>query len=223
MNYGCKSKHSLYFLIKSCLTSLLLLGALSAAVLAQEARPGDTPDTMDITDPPVFPASIDVPEPLSEQDRNLVLGAYQGDLARVQVLVGKGANVNVRDQKKRTPLIFAATNGHTPVVGFLISKGAEVNAKDSSGQTALLYAAKRSFNQAAALLLEKGAEVNVQSKKKRVTPLMLAAVWNNVELLQMLLDKGADPGLTDIFGRTAKILAQKKGNAAIVELLTEPT
>ena len=131
--------------------------------------------------------------------------------------------MNVRDQKKRTPLIFAATNGHTPVVGFLISKGAEVNAKDSSGQTALLYAAKRSFNQAAALLLEKGAEVNVQSKKKRVTPLMLAAVWNNVELLQMLLDKGADPGLTDIFGRTAKILAQKKGNAAIVELLTEPT
>ncbi|MEP5763116.1 MAG: ankyrin repeat domain-containing protein [Halieaceae bacterium] len=222
MNHSCKSKKYFYSLIKSCLGALLFLGALSASVLAQGSRPGDTPDTMDITDPPVFPGSIDVPGPLSEQDRNLVLGAYQGDLARVEVLVGKGANVNVQDQKKRTPLIFAATNGHTSVVEFLISKGAKVNAQDSGGRSALLYAAKRSFNETAALLIEKGADINVQSKKKGVNALMLAAVWDNVELVQMLLKQGADTQLTDIFGRTAKVLAEKKGNKAVVDLLAAP-
>jgi ankyrin repeat protein len=62
----------------------------------------------------------------------------------------------------------------------------------------------------------------VQSKKKRVSALMLAAVWDNVELVKMLLEHGADPHPADVFGRTAKILAEKKGNVAVVELLPDP-
>jgi hypothetical protein len=33
---------------------------------------------------------------------------------------------------------------------------------------------------------------------------------------------GADANLTDIFGRTAKVLARKKGNSAVVDLLPDP-
>ena len=50
---------------------------------------------------------------------------------------------------------------------------------------------------------------------------MLAAVWDNEELVQMLLKDGADPQLTDTFGRTAKLLAQKKGNTAVANLLPD--
>jgi ankyrin repeat protein len=38
----------------------------------------------------------------------------------------------------------------------------------------------------------------------------------------MLLDRGADPSLTDIFGNTAASLAEKKGNSAVVDLLSDP-
>jgi ankyrin repeat protein len=190
--------------------------------LAQASEPEGTPDVIDITEITPSPESVEAPGTLSEMERNLIQSAYSGDLAKVKVLVSKGANVNVREQKKRTPLIFAATNGHTSIVEFLINKGAEVNARDSSGQTALIYAAKRSFNETAAVLLKNGAEVNVKSKKKGITALMLAAVWDNEELVKMLLKHGADPQLADTFGRTAKILAEKKGNSDVVGLLSEP-
>jgi ankyrin repeat protein len=207
--------------MKSYVTPLIFLWAFSAPVFAQASEQEGTPDVIDVTEPPQFPGSIEMPGSLSEQDKNLILSAYTGDLSKIEVMVAKGANVNVQDQKKRTPLIFAATNGHTSAVAFLISQGAEVNAKDSGGRTALLYASKRSFNETAALLLDKGADVNVQSKKKGITALMLAAVWDNVELVQMLLKHGADVQLTDTFGRTARILAQKKGNTAVIDLLPD--
>jgi len=208
--------------MKMHLTFVTLLMTFSAPHFAQAGEQAETPDDIEATKPPQFPEPAEVPGPLSQRDKDLILSAYHGRLAEVEVLVKKGANVNLQDQKKRTPLIFAASNGHTPVVEYLVRAGADVNAKDSDGQTALLYASKRSFNETAAFLLENGADVNVQSKKARVTALILAAVWNNAELVQMLLEHGADPNLTDSSGRTAKLLAQKKNNSAVVDLLPDP-
>jgi ankyrin repeat protein len=209
--------------MKIFLTFVTLLWAFSAPLFAQSAEPKQTPDVIDdaeVTQVPEPPT--EAPKPLSQRDNALIQSAYDGKLADVEILVAKGAAVNLQDKKKRTPLILAASNGHTSVVEFLISKGAEVNAKDSGGESALMYASKRSFNETAAFLLKHGAEVNLQSKKKGITALMLAAVWGNVELVQMLLEHGADANLTDTFGRTAKLLAQKKGNSAVVDLLPDP-
>jgi len=205
---------------RTILFVLLMTIAVSYSALAGE--PKETPDIIDVTKVPQFPESIEVPGPLSELDKELFQSVFQGKLNEVEVLVGKGADVNATDQKGHTPLIFAATNGHTPVVKFLVGAGSQLDSTDGSGQTALMYACKRSFNETAAFLIDSGADVNVQSKKTRVTALMLAAVWNNVELTEMLLKSGADPNLTDLMGRTAKALAKAKGNSAIVELLPDP-
>jgi len=102
----------------------------------------------------------------------------------------------------------------------LISEGADVNARDGDNQTALMYASKRSFNKTAAVLLKNGADVNVRSKKEGISALMLAAIWNNVDLVNMFLDQGADAKLRDVFGRTAEDLARKKGNSAVVDILS---
>jgi len=219
-NYLARSWY--YPAMKIHIAFAILLMALYAPHLTSASEQADTPDEIEINDPPQFPEPIEDPGPLSHQEKELVKSAYAGDLAKVEVAVKKGANVNAPDQKNRTPLIFAAHNGHTSVVEYLVGAGADVNAKDSGGQAALLYASKRSFNETAAFLLENGAEVNVQSKKKGITALMLAAVWDNVELVQLLLEHGADPNLRDSSGRTAKLLAQKKGNSAVVDLLPDP-
>ena len=192
---------------------------MSVTASGQEGTPDVLDDNIEI---PPFPTRPETQGALSELDNNLIKSTYTGDLAQVEVLLAKGANVNLQDKKQRTPLIFAASNGHTETVEYLIGQGAEVNARDSGGRTALLYACKRSFNETADVLLDKGADVNVQSKKKGVTALMLAAVWDNVELVKVLLARGADPFLTDTVGRTAKLLAQKKGNADVVQLLPDP-
>eukprot|EP00919_Chromeraceae_sp_WS-2016_P064169 GHVR01151800.1.p1 GENE.GHVR01151800.1~~GHVR01151800.1.p1 ORF type:complete len:107 (+),score=8.97 GHVR01151800.1:2001-2321(+) len=53
-----------------------------------------------------------------------------GHLELVKFFIGKGANVNARDNNRVTPLIWASEEGHLDVVKFLIEKGAEINDRD---------------------------------------------------------------------------------------------
>ena len=214
--------------MKKLMTLVTLLLWISAPLAAQVSEPEQTPDVLDVTETTEALESSQItelpqtPQSQSPNERALIQSAYDGKLAEVEVLVAKGISVNLADMKKRTPLMLAAYNGHTSVVEFLYGKGADINAKDSGGQTALFYTSKRSFYETAEFLVKNGAEVNVQSKKKGITALMIAAAAGNVKMVRLLLDNGADPALHDNFGTTAKIIAQKKGHSAVVDLLANP-
>lgn len=210
-----------------------LLGVLSPTLTAQDSDPGETPEpiqnsekqTPDVVPDPgqtELPKPDEASQPLSSKEKALLQSAYDGKLSDVEALVSKVSSVDVAAAKKRTPLMLAASNGHTSVVEFLHGKGANINAQDSEGKTALMYTCKRSFNETASYLLENGADVNIRGEKKQITALMIAAVAGNLELVKMLLEHGADAGLTDIFGNTAMSLAERKGNSAVVELLADP-
>lgn len=227
-----------YAAMKIKLMFVTLLLAFTVLVMAQSPEPEQASTAIEASEASQTPDVVPEPDPdkakvLSELDRfptipdlmdpaeKLIFqSAFDGNLAGVQAAVTKGVPVNIADQKKRTPLIMAAFGGHTAVVKYLVSEGADINSKDGDNQTALMYASKRSFNEIAAFLLKNDAEVNVRSKKKGITALMLAAVWDNVELVNMLLEHGADVKLTDAYGRTAEALAQKKGNSAVVAILS---
>ena len=65
------------------------------------------------------------------------------DVARKEVaelLIANGANVNAKDDRGSTPLHKPANNGYKEIVELLIQKGADVNAKDGTGLTPLDYA-----------------------------------------------------------------------------------
>lgn len=49
-----------------------------------------------------------------------------GDLDRITVLLGAGANVNAIDKSGRTALEYAATGGHAAVLDLLLARGADV-------------------------------------------------------------------------------------------------
>jgi len=218
--YDVAMKNTLTF------TMFLLLSGICLSALASENP--QTPDTANLAEPANSPElartseASEASKSLSQQDKYLMKATFDGNLAQVQGLVAKGANVNSVDEKKRTPLIMAAYKGHTAVVEFLYGKGANINAIDSSGQNALMHACRTSSNETAAFLLKNGVEVNVQEKKRGVSALMIAAASGDVALVRMLLDHGADANLTDKFGRTAKGMAQKRGNSAVVDLLPDP-
>jgi len=55
----------------------------------------------------------------------------------VKALIAKGADANMGDNNRRTPLICASRLGNTGIVKALLAAGADVNAKDNVGWTAL--------------------------------------------------------------------------------------
>jgi ankyrin repeat protein len=52
---------------------------------------------------------------------------------------------------------------------------------------------------------------------------MIAAALDNVKMVRLLLDNGADPAIRDNFGKTAAIYAEKKGHSTVANMLSNPS
>jgi ankyrin repeat protein len=62
----------------------------------------------------------------------------------VELLLGKGASVNLRDTPEQfTALMFAAAEGHVKVVRLLLEHGADPSLKDADGDTAESFATQK--------------------------------------------------------------------------------
>lgn len=66
--------------------------------------------------------------------------AYKERPAIVRALIAYGADVNVRDNNGKTPLMNAVAEIDVPTVQILLHHGAQVNMKDNTGKTALQMA-----------------------------------------------------------------------------------
>ncbi len=149
-----------------------------------------------------------------------LLTARKGGTAKVNDLLYKGSDVNVKDESGLTALMLVAMDGHSDVVMALLDRGADVNCRDAQGMTALMYAILKSHTHVIRLLLDKGADVNAKRNKGR-TPLMMAAEEGVAEIVKILLSKGADLNAKDDSGFTALIVAAWKGHAEIVKVLLD--
>ena len=87
----------------------------------------------------------------------LIAAAYNGHERVVDLLLQRGAEVNLQDSKGRTALMKAAYSNHDPtVVSRLLRAGADMTLHDVDGKTALKHAEEKGraaiidvFNEAA--------------------------------------------------------------------------
>jgi ankyrin repeat protein len=95
-----------------------------------------------------------------------------------------------------------------------ITAGVDINEPDNTGVTPLHSACVHKSYDTAKVLLEAGAEVNVQDQWG-ITPLGRAVFGKDgtVELVQLLVDHGADPTIENNKGNSALKLAQSTGKA----------
>jgi ankyrin repeat protein len=109
--------------------------------------------------------------------------ASKGQLLVAKYLLDHGADVNAPNPQFN-PLFVAVRNGHKAMVELLVAHGADVN----SGN-ALNEAVSRGFNAVAEVLLANKATVNIRGGQK---PLLAAVTLSNIELIQALINHGAD-------------------------------
>ncbi|MDY6980727.1 MAG: ankyrin repeat domain-containing protein [Pseudomonadota bacterium] len=149
----------------------------------------------------------------------LYLAAEQGDLDAVKRLINKGAVIDARDNCSWTPMMRAAQNGHLPVVRELLAAGAELNAQDKEGYNALILSVITGQQLVVEYLLEQGIKRDVQDDKLGWTALMWAAKEGRVELVDLLLDNGADKTIRTVSGKTAYDLAIENKRTELAERL----
>jgi len=132
--------------------------------------------------------------------RSLHQAVVDGDIDQVNLLLSKGADVNLRNRMSWTPLHTAIQNRRQAIVELLTTKGADVNAKDNRGQTPLHVAVNTSQKDAVELLIAKGADVNVMGSRGD-NALSLAKKIRNTEIIDLLLKHGAkEPSPEDLMG-----------------------
>jgi tetratricopeptide (TPR) repeat protein len=135
-----------------------------------------------------------------------------------ELLISKGADVNVKNNDGFTPLILALSNGFKELSELLIAKGAEVNVKDNNSRSPLTYSLVGGYKEIAELLISKGADISVKDKNGD-TPLSLASANGFKELIELFIAKGVDVNIKNKDGNTALTIACKKGYNEITELL----
>ena len=149
----------------------------------------------------------------------------EGDVQGVWATLAAGADPNARDDKGRTPLIYAGLMCDTKerlagIVRALLDAGADVNATDDNGVTPLMYIPRQDSVEAIRMLLDAGADVNA-TDDEGMTPLMYIAGDGLAESVRMLLDAGADVNAADDDGMTPLMFAAETGNAAVFRALLD--
>lgn len=138
-----------------------------------------------------------------------------------RVLIARGADVNIRDDKSITTLTIACREKDTKIPRLLIKHGANVHAIDRLGGTALKWAAEGGYEDNVKLLIAHGVDLENQPACDGVTPLHAAAREGHEAVVKILIAAGANPNCHDISGRTALWAATRQGHLEIVKLLLQ--
>lgn len=136
-------------------------------------------------------------------------------LMAFSMLIDKGANINLRNNKGNTALIVAATYLAANHIGYILEhKDLDIDASNAQGQTALLAAVITNFDRPKneedcyfftgilKALIKKGANIDAKDNNGD-NALLLAVKAKDKKMIGILLNHGANPDVSDKNGKTA--------------------
>ncbi|MCD7971720.1 MAG: ankyrin repeat domain-containing protein [Candidatus Azobacteroides sp.] len=170
-------------------------------------------------------------------EEKLIKPAVRGDILQLEERLKKSTSREINRKEKGlhySILAFAVRQVQVESVRLLLKYGADPNSEDRDGKTPLFYAGEpqpvphdsmEKRLEIAHLLVEAGANVN-HADKDHNRPLWTAVFYvrgkeEYLSFVQFLLEKGADPNLVNVAGKSPLMFAEQVGNLPLIELLRQ--
>lgn len=112
----------------------------------------------------------------------------------VDYLLAEGADVNIADNHKTTPLHVCASYGNLTCLKTMLARGANQNAQDERGRTSLYFAITGNHKEVVFYLIENGCNINIYDSNFG-SPLQKALTMSNLDIVQALLKAGASTNI----------------------------
>ena len=139
----------------------------------------------------------------------------------VDDLVNNGASLAAVDSRGMTPLHVAAREGETEMMRLFLLKGANIDALDNDKQTPVFLAVFHGHVAAGLALMAAGADVGVPCYVLKWSVAHAAARGGLVEILEALVDNGADVNAVDDTNVTPLHTAARFNKARSIHVLVE--
>jgi ankyrin repeat protein len=192
-------------------------------------------------------------------DDQLLQATQRADKEAVLALLQQGANINVRDDQGRTPVMLATYQHNTDMVKTLLEVGADVNIRDNDKANPLLHSAAMGWLDILQLAINAHADTTLTNRHGGIsiipaserghveivralltrtninvnhinnygwTALLEAIILSNgdkahQQIVQLLVDHGADVNLADQDGVTPLQHARERGFTEIERILLQ--
>ncbi|XP_040896288.1 CARD- and ANK-domain containing inflammasome adapter protein [Toxotes jaculatrix] len=165
-------------------------------------------------------------EPLEDTNINTVsssnetvlhVAAKNGHLSVTELLIHKGARLDLQDNHGHTALHSAASRGHTEIVRALIRAGAPIYTLDMHGRTPIHLAAENEHLDSVKVLVKEEAKQSESHTQDMF--LHMAAMEDNWRLAELLLQSGATVDARNSHKNTALFYAVARSNEKTVSIL----
>lgn len=158
----------------------------------------------------------------ARDDRGLTplhIAAAQGRREAAEILLAAGAEIDAKDRNDQTPLLLSAWGGQAEMVRLLLDKGADPALSDAIGWTGL-HASAFEGHLDCVRLLALPSLIELASRNGD-RPLHWAINRGHLEIMRLLVEKGADSEAAGARGLKPLPLAVELGQTGIVDFLLD--
>ncbi|KAF6204958.1 hypothetical protein GE061_019125 [Apolygus lucorum] len=155
-----------------------------------------------------------------EGSKPLHTAAFMGSCEMIQLMLELGADPNAKLSDGVTPLHLAAKVGHRNSVETLLIRQSNILAEDSKGRTPLSIAIRYGHTSIVKLFLNHNKSINLNDfyvTEKRISLLQIASVFGEIEIVKLLVQRGANIDKKDEEGCKAIHYATIGGYADVVK------
>ncbi|GGC86923.1 ankyrin repeat domain-containing protein [Enterococcus wangshanyuanii] len=155
----------------------------------------------------------------------LLIATHQNFVEIAKQLIDAGADINQQDQISDSPYLYAGAQGKTEILAYMLEKATPDQQKvNRFGGNALIPAAEKGHLENVKLLLKDGRSNIDHQNNYGYTALIEAVALRDgsemyQQIVQVLVEAGADKTLRDNTGRTAEDYAKSLGYSEMLSIL----